>query len=76
MNRWIWIGLIVAGLGVLGFVVPRITYQEEASSVQVGPLEVQVERERTVAIPDLLAGTAVAVGGALVVVGAAKSRSA
>ena len=55
--------------------MPRITYQEEASSVEVGPLEVQVERERSVTIPDILAGTAVAVGGALVVVGAAKSRS-
>lgn len=76
MNRWIWIGLILIALGVLGLVVPRITYQEEAGSVEVGPLDVEVERERAIEIPDLLAGTAIVVGGVLVVIGASRSRSA
>lgn len=75
MNRSTWIGVMLVALGVLGLVIPRITYQEEASSVQVGPLEVQVERERTVRIPDVLAGTAIVVGGVLIGVGVSRSRS-
>lgn len=73
MNRWVLIGLILVALGAVGLVVPRITYQEEAASVDVGPLSLNVQQERSFTIPDVLAGAAIVVGGVLIAVGSQRS---
>jgi hypothetical protein len=63
------IGIVLILLGILGFVVPRITFTQTETVVDVGPLEVQAERERSIPIPDIAAGAAVVAGIALVVAG-------
>lgn len=73
MNRWILIGIILIALGALGLVIPRITYEEQAAEVDVGPLDIQVQEERSIPIPDLLAGGVLLVGVVFVAMGAAKS---
>lgn len=73
MNRLVLIGLILVALGAIGLVVPRITYQEEAASVNLGPLDLQVTQERSITIPDVLAGAFLVVGGVLIAVGSQRS---
>lgn len=64
------VGIILVIIGILGFVVPRITYTEEVTLLEVGPLQVQTEQQRAIPIPDIAAGMAVLAGLVLVMVGA------
>jgi hypothetical protein len=73
MNRLVLIGLILVALGAVGLVVPRITYQEEAASVNIGPLDLQVTQERSITIPDILAGAFLVAGGVLIAIGSQRS---
>ncbi len=74
MRRLTVIGLVLIVLGVLGFVFPRITYTKNRTAVDLGPVQVQAEQKRTVSIPDIASGAAVAAGVVLVIVGAAQRR--
>lgn len=66
-------GIVLILLGILGFIVPRIGFTETETVVDIGPLEVEAERERSILIPDIAAGAAVVAGVALVAVGARRS---
>lgn len=68
------IGVILIVLGILGFVVPRITFTQESTAIDVGPLEVTTETERSIPIPDIAAGAAVVAGIVLVVMGSNSRR--
>lgn len=63
------IGVVLVVLGILGFLIPRITFTEERTVLDVGPIEVQAEQERSIPIPDVAAGVAVVAGLAMVVAG-------
>ena len=62
---WFGLGLILAGLTAL--VVPLITYTETETVVDIGPVDVTAESERTVRLPPVAGGMAVAAGVALVI---------
>ncbi|RIH82451.1 hypothetical protein Mterra_02655 [Calidithermus terrae] len=66
--------LIVVGLAVLA--VPRITFTEREKIVDFGPLEVQTERTRSIPLPDVLGGVAVAAGVLLALFGDRGRRAA
>lgn len=66
------IGVILAILGILGFIIPRVTFTEERTALEVGPVEVTTTQERSIPIPDIAAGAAVVVGLVLVAMGASK----
>ncbi len=63
------IGVILIVLGVLGLLVRGITYTEEETVADIGPIEVQAEERRTIPIAPLAAGAAILAGIVLVVVG-------
>lgn len=69
------IGVILIILGILGFIIPRITFTEETTAVEVGPLEVTTEQERSIPIPDIAAGVAVVAGIVMVVAGSGSRRA-
>lgn len=73
MNRLVIIGLILIVLGLLGFVFPRIAFTEDRTVIDAGPVEVEAEQQRTVRIPDIASGAAVAAGVVLVIVGAGRN---
>jgi hypothetical protein len=60
-------GLIVIGLVAL--IYQGITYTTREKVLEVGPVEVTAERRKTVPLPPVLGGLAVAGGVVLVVVG-------
>jgi uncharacterized membrane protein len=66
------VGIILIILGVFGFVYKRITYTEKEKVVDLGPLEIQSEEEKTLPIPEILSGVALVGGIVLVGVGAKK----
>ncbi len=69
------IGVILIILGIIGFVVPRITYTEERTAVDLGPIEVQAEQQRSIPIPDIAAGVAVVAGLIMVIAGASSNKT-
>ena len=72
MRRLVTVGILLVLLGIAGFVVPRIGVTTEETVIDAGPIEVEAERRRSVSIPDLAAGAAVAAGTILAVVGAVR----
>lgn len=74
MKRIMTIGVALIVLGIAGFIVPRVGLTTEETVIDAGPIEVEAERRRTVSIPDVAAGAAVAAGTVLVVVGAVRRQ--
>ncbi len=69
MRRTVIIGVILIVLGLLGFIYPRISFTEKSTAIDLGPVEIQTEQRRTIPIPEIAAGLAVAAGVVLVVAG-------
>ncbi len=61
------IGIILIIAGILGFIFGGISFTESETVMDVGPLEVQQERERSIPIGPMASGAAVVVGLVLVV---------
>lgn len=69
------IGVILIILGILGFVVPRITFTEQRTVLDVGPVEIEAEQQRSIPIPDVAASVAVVAGLVMVVAGSSSRRT-
>ncbi len=69
------IGIILIVLGILGFIVPRITYTEETTALDLGPIEVQAEQQQSIPVPDIAAGVAVVAGLVMVIAGSSSRRT-
>ena len=67
----IGIGLIV--IGVVALIYQGITYTTREKVLEVGPVEVTAERRKTIPLPPVLGGLALAGGIVLVVVGSRRS---
>jgi hypothetical protein len=63
------LGIVLIVLGVLAFLLQGISYTTREKVVDLGPVEVTKEQERTIPLPPLLGGIALAGGIALVAVG-------
>lgn len=68
------IGIVLIVLGLLGFALGGITFTEEETVLDVGPVEVQEERERTIPFGPIASGVAVVAGIVLVVVGGRRTE--
>lgn len=60
-------GIVLIVIGILAFVVPSISFTQKEKVVDLGPIEVMADKEKSLPIPSLLGVTAVAAGAALVV---------
>ena len=75
-NRSVMIlGVILILLGVLALAYQGITYTKREKILDVGPVQATADREKTIPVPPLVGGVALAGGIALVIIGAMKSRS-
>jgi uncharacterized membrane protein len=64
------IGVVLIVLGILMLAYQGFTYTTKEKVLDVGPLKVEAEREKTVPFPPIVGGLLVASGLVLVVVGA------
>ena len=62
--------MLLIVLGVVAFAYQGITYTTNEKVVDLGPLKVEAKRERTIPLPPVLGGLALAGGIVLVIVGA------
>lgn len=72
MKGLIWAGIVLVVLGILAFAIPRITYTEDVANIDIGPVEAEVEEERSFTVPNVVAVGLVVVGGGLIIAGAAR----
>lgn len=63
------VGILLIILGVLGLVYGGITYTSKRETVKFGPLEATIKEEKTIPLPPILGGLALAVGVVLVLAG-------
>ena len=69
------IGIVLVALGLIALVYQGITYTSSEKVVDLGPLKVTAQKEKTIPLPPILGGLALAGGIVLVVVAARKSTS-
>jgi Na+-transporting methylmalonyl-CoA/oxaloacetate decarboxylase gamma subunit len=69
------VGVILILLGVLAFVLQGISYTTDEKVLDVGPIEVTAEKQKTIPIPPVLGGIALVGGIVLVALGRRKSGS-
>jgi hypothetical protein len=64
------IGVMLIVLGILALAYQGITYTTKERVVDIGPLKVETEKQRTIPLPPLLGALSLAAGVVLVIVGA------
>ena len=69
------IGIVLIALGVIALAYQGITYTTREKVVDLGPLKITAQKEKTIPLPPILGGLALAGGIVLVVVAARKSMS-
>ena len=66
------IGLVLIGLGILGFAIPAFTTRENKEVARVGDVQLNAKTDETHTIPPLLAGGVLVVGVVLLGAGVMK----
>ncbi len=72
MKPTILIGIVLVVLGVLVLTYHGITYTTRQKVLQIGPLEATTRTEKTIPLPPILGGLALAGGIVLVILGIRK----
>jgi uncharacterized membrane protein len=67
------IGIALIVLGVIALAYQGITYTTREKVVDLGPLKITAQKEKTIPLPPILGGLALAGGIVLVVVASRKS---
>jgi hypothetical protein len=67
------VGIVLIVLGIVALAYQGITYTTSEKVVDLGPLKASVEKEKTIPLPPVLGGLAVAAGVFLVWVGGRRS---
>lgn len=63
------LGVILVIAGIVGLLVTGVSYTTTEQVIDMGPLQVERERERSLPITPVASGLLIVVGGALTVVG-------
>jgi uncharacterized membrane protein len=67
------IGIALVALGLIALAYQGITYTSRETVVDLGPIKATADRQRTIPLPPILGGLALA-GGVAVLIGSARSR--
>lgn len=73
MKSSMLIGIALILLGVVALSYNRITYTTREKVVEIGPLVATAERERSIPLPPLLGGLALAAGVGVIAIGYKRS---
>jgi hypothetical protein len=67
------LGAILLVFGLVALAYQGLTYTTRERVVDLGPLKVDADRERTIPLPPVVGGAAVAAGVVLLIVGSRKN---
>ncbi|MGZ3494328.1 MAG: DUF3185 domain-containing protein [Thermodesulfobacteriota bacterium] len=73
MKPIVLIGIVLIVLGAIALAYQGITYTTHEKVLQIGPLEATKKTEKTIPLPPILGGAALACGIVLVFVGIKKN---
>lgn len=68
------IGIVLAVLGVLALAYQGITYTQEETVIDVGPVKATAEDEETIPIPPIIGGALLVAGVSMIVYGTRRSK--
>lgn len=63
------VGILLIILGIVGFALGGVTFTHQKKDVDVGPVQISHESQKTVPISPILSGVALVAGIGLVIVG-------
>ncbi len=63
------VGIVLIVIGIIGLAYGGITYTTREKVLDIGPIEATAERQKTIPLPPVLGGLALAGGVALLIVG-------
>lgn len=69
------LGIILIILGLIGFILGGFSFTQSEEVLDLGDIEIEAEERRTVNIPPVASGAAVAAGLVLVVAGSMKPKN-
>ena len=67
------VGYVLIALGVVSLAIGGITYTKREKVLDIGPIQATADRQKTIPLPPLLGGLALA-GGIVLVIAASKKR--
>jgi len=70
------VGVLLIVIGVIALVYEGITYTKSRTVLDIGPIQAKLEEKRTIPLPPILGGIALAVGIVLLIVSARPSTAA
>jgi len=73
MKPIVLLGVVLIVIGALALAYQGITYTTREKIIDLGPLKASVDKEKTIPLPPVLGGVALAAGVILVVVGNRRS---
>ncbi len=66
------VGIVLIVIGVISLAIGGISYTKREKVIDLGPIQATAEREKTIPLPPLLGGLALAGGVALLIAGSKK----
>lgn len=66
------LGYVLIAIGVISLAIGGISYTKREKVLDIGPIEATAERQKTIPLPPLLGGLALAGGIVLVIAGSKK----
>ena len=67
------LGYVLIALGVVSLAIGGITYTKREKVLDIGPIQATADRQKTIPLPPLLGGLALA-GGIVLVIASSKKR--
>jgi hypothetical protein len=67
------VGIVLIAIGLVALVYQGISYTTREKVIEIGPVQVTAEKEKSVRLPPFLGAVAVGTGVLLVVVGARRA---
>lgn len=67
MRPLAWVGVVLIVVGLVALAYQGITYTTKEKVVDLGPLKVETEKERTIPLPPVVGAVAIVAGLLLVV---------
>jgi uncharacterized membrane protein len=73
MKTNIVIGIILIVLGIMALAYQGITYTTREKVIDLGPIQMTAEKEKTIPLPPILGGLALIAGTVMLIMGSKKS---
>jgi hypothetical protein len=74
MKPLVIVGIILIAIGVVALAYQGISYTTTERVVDIGPIKIDAQKEKTLPLPPVLGGVAVAAGVVLLIFGARGRR--